>query len=472
MLCNRLNENDECQYSLGELSDIMDTFLHGKDGYTTKHLKNKLSDYYGSNIIITDLPGRSKIISFRMATYRILHDMWYEERKSNPEEGQLRVVSAAAEIIRTDIRGFVYNLGEYSSLHPDCVDTRTVMSSIPQSLQVFLNTVVKHKGSNEENVGLKKAAIGHVIINACRPRFFLSPLLIGLSMYVHNHYGSRLLVDILIRLGFGASYTEVQRYEYSLMVQNSVESSSESYIQFVYDNADVYIRTLDGKNTFHAMGGIECSTPQNTTKPSNVTRVLSVPTAAEIAAKGSIKISWYKNPSTSGLKRKVIKEIHSPYHSKNENLSTSIDVLWMVGSWKSLTPRPSWNGYMQGAFQGSGRGVKSSIDQVSFIYLDPSNLSTINTALQFAAEQCRKNGQQSCVVTFDQPLYAKAVEIIASTSDSKSTLDNVIIKLGGFYLLMSFLGAIGYIMSGSGLEEIWMEISAKSSIPHMITGHA
>lgn len=74
------------------------------------------------------------------------------------------------------------------------------------------------------------------LISACRPSSNLSPFLIGLSMYVRNH-GSRLLVDDLNRLGFGASHTEVQRYEYSL-IANTLGSSSEVHIKFVYHNAD------------------------------------------------------------------------------------------------------------------------------------------------------------------------------------------------------------------------------------------
>lgn len=33
-----------------------------------------------------------------------------------------------------------------------------------------------------------------------------------------------------------------------------------SFCQFVFDNADVNIDTIDGLNTFHAMGGIQCIT--------------------------------------------------------------------------------------------------------------------------------------------------------------------------------------------------------------------
>jgi len=73
-----------------------------------------------------------------------------------------------------------------------------------------------------------------------------------------------------------------------------------------------------------------------------------------------------------------------------------------------------------------------------FINLDPSNLRAIYTALCFAQAQCKKHGLQVCPVTFDQPLYIKAAEIVASAQD----LYNVVVRLGGFHLLMSYLGKL------------------------------
>ncbi len=42
-LCKFLDDNDECQYSVHELSEHMDTFLDGHEGYSIKHLKVELS---------------------------------------------------------------------------------------------------------------------------------------------------------------------------------------------------------------------------------------------------------------------------------------------------------------------------------------------------------------------------------------------------------------------------------------------
>ena len=106
--------------------------------------------------------------------------------------------------------------------------------------------------------------------------------------------------------------------------------------------------------------------------------------------------------------------------------------------------------------------------RLPFIKLDPSNPSTIYSALCFVQTQSEKHNLKICPVTFDQPLYQKASEVIAASRD----LDKVIVRLGGFHLLMSFLGSIGQIMTGSGLEELWQRVYAKGSVMHILTGHA
>ena len=58
----------------------------------------------------------------------------------------------------------------------------------------------------------------------------------------------------------------------------------------------------------------------------------------------------------------------------------------------------------------------------------------------------RLNVHTPCI-TFDQPLWIKAIEIIKSKSL------NIVCRLGGFHTMMSFVGSIGQMMKGSGLSE-------------------
>lgn len=65
-------------------------------------------------------------------------------------------------------------------------------------------------------------------------------------------------------------------------------------------------------------------------------------------------------------------------------------------------------------------------------------------------------------------MFWKALDVV----DSISEFSNVVVGLGGFHLLMSFTGAIGTIMVGSGLKELFCEIFAANSVDKILSGHA
>ena len=59
---------------------------------------------------------------------------------------------------------------------------------------------------------------------------------------------------------------------------------------------------------------------------------------------------------------------------------------------------------------------------------------------------------------------------MVSSVTSTNELSSVVVRLGGFHLLMFFMGAIGNIMAGSGLRELWCTIYAKDSTPKLQLG--
>lgn len=73
-----------------------------------------------------------------------------------------------------------------------------------------------------------------------------------------------------------------------------------------------------------------------------------------------------------------------------------------------------------------------------FICAIPSDYNTIFTSLIQAYEEAKKTNEKFIYVTFDQPLYIKARDILNSSTDIR--LKNVKIILGNFHLIMSYLG--------------------------------
>jgi len=79
--------------------------------------------------------------------------------------------------------------------------------------------------------------------------------------------------------------------------------------------------------------------------------------------------------------------------------------------------------------------------------LNPSNETCIYSTLLYNENQALQLGIPVPCVTFDQHLWIKAIEIIKSKSLK------IVCRLGGFHTMMSFIGSIGSVMKGSGLEE-------------------
>lgn len=110
---------------------------------------------------------------------------------------------------------------------------------------------------------------------------------------------------------------------------------------------------------------------------------------------------------------------------------------------------------------------KASIVFLPMIDLNPSDLTCIYSTLHFVADHARRY-DVTPVLTFDQPLWWKALTIIKSEPEN-STLDSIVLRLGGFHTLMSFLGCIGHLMTGTGLKDLLELVFASNTTSYIMT---
>ena len=461
-LCDYIDSCEEFQFSITALEDIMKKLSTTHDElYSTKQLKSKLIEHYGSQMIITSETGKETIYTFLDACNNILR-----ENYNDCEFTKEHIIDMAATIIQDDIRAKSYDLSKYPSFRDLSND-----DLVPSNLKRLLDKIIT-SSPKEPHVALRrKLAIAHSLIAAVRPRSFISPILLAISVYVNAMHESKQLCDILNSLGFADNYREVHRlYGAILPTEEEPYELSGGIINFIFDNVDLNIHTLTGLGTWHAMGGLACSTPCNPDKEERLLpRSTKVRSAAVLGEFGQIPVLPFKRKVGTGLAKHIVGEWRCLKPS-SVKLAEHLDTLW-VASFSLYKPLgatcPNWSGFMQMAVQ-SLDFESSDINILPFINLDPTDLSTIYSALKYAQNLCDKHKLGICPVTFDQPLFIKSCDVILSSDD----LSSLMARLGGFHTIMLYMGSIGYIMGGSGIEELWKSVYAPKSVVHMLTGHA
>lgn len=463
-LCEWLEENSEDSTSVQELVKKMQVFLpEGTEPYSPRHLQKKLIGWFGNDITISCKEGKPNIVTFGKTAADIILDYHKQTRIEDPNQEKFRIIESAAKLIKSEINLLCDNMDFYPSAS-DIASLEENKNILPPVLQTFMDTLITKTGCD-----LKKAAIGQSIIQACRPRSFICPIPLGIGVQVHRDFGSRLLIDELYRLGFSVSYDEVQRFlQSSVMEERNVDAiPAGSFSQWVADNVDHNIVTIDGHNTFHGMGIIMCTSGEfgnaSFLLTEKIKRLKNRLPANEISRKAKIPLHFIQSPSATTMNKIKFERL------TDEPIQTNmLDVLWSCSRLFGQ-PHPGWLGFMQTVVVGENPG-KTVTSFLPMIDLNPTSHSCVYTTLKFVCEEARRLNVATPIITFDQCLWIKAMEVICSNNEGE--FDNIVVRLGGFHTLMSFLGTIGDLMGGSGIEEVLQTVYAENTVPHMLTGKA
>ena len=460
-MCAYLEMNDEEQLTVSDLRCKMKEYLSMADSlpYGNQYLKSQLKERYGNCIYIAEGEGLDDIVTMREKTSHILRSYFNSTKEKGDEESQKRaVLEAAARLIKSDIKT---NVPTVKDQYPTTEELKlqAALDYIPESLRSVLTALFVGKDTQK-----KVASIGHAIIQAVRPRAVLAPLQIGLSVQMHHLNRSRFLVDTLCQMGFCSSYSEMQRFEMNAancaapnMLGQDIDALNMALL-FAADNVDHNILTIDGKGTFHGMGMIATLTPGQRTD-------LCIPrhrtTELNIVEKSKVAIIDHR------FARHVRREITFNELPDLTKCDTRVDVLWELSfNFKQATP--GWQGMMHIIYQGNDHPGQSSIRYLPMIDMYSGDKTCILSTLEFLCRLAYKHHLDP-VVTFDQPLYWKAQEIVLD-SPPGSHLKSIVLLLGGFHTFMNLLGAIGTLMEGTGLKEILRTVYGDNSVAHMLTG--
>ena len=234
-----------------------------------------------------------------------------------------------------------------------------------------------------------------------------------------------------------------------------------TFLQYTGDKTDRNISAIDGKNTHHGLGSISVANGnfgeisfQKKAPPRGKNEHWS-----SIASNEGIPIKSNHHPDTPALSKVILQPVMVNCAMIQPNF---IDRLWNTSYVFKAFP-PSWSSHMSKV---SSNEVlpKSTVAMLPIIKLHATAMNALYSLLWFISYQCRKlNVVNPPAVTFDQPLYVKACEIVLSMNMN-------IIRFEGFHQLMSFLSSIGCVMEGAGLQNVPETAYAPINVGHMLTG--
>ena len=98
--------------------------------------------------------------------------------------------------------------------------------------------------------------------------------------------------------------------------------------------------------------------------------------------------------------------------------------------------------------------VVSNIGYCPMIDGSSNDFSTIYTVLKHAQKISAAMGQADAVITFDLAIYSKAKEIQWRFPNE---LSNVVVRMGGFHVVLNFLSLLGKKFADSGLDDLLIE---------------
>ena len=469
-LCDELLVNGENEFfTLRDLHARMTEIARDRYGaqeddvYGINHLRNKLKETFPDSIYFASRAGRTDVIGFRGLCDLILSDQYFLSRTVGDFTEAEQIVTKAATLIMAEIRETEYDRAFYPT--PDDIKGDG-LRYIPPLLQKLLQRLV--------NSPLKRTSLGQSIVQAAKPNGCIMPILFGLGVDI-DKLGHRSLQDEVARLGFCMSYAETRRFKFSVMSNaahqssaNTVTGQSVPFTQYVADNFDHNVRTLDGLGTFHGMGLISATVLRDGSfglPEGRIRRCSVLPVSDAISDKG-VPLLQFKRLSDAQLEDYILhpfRELQKPYVEPD---ILNLRNVWQVGILTDMQKqRSNWPGYMQSVCDGEHPGA-CHVEFLSLVDKNPGDYDCIYSTLMYVSDQAKALRLPSVCITFDQPLYMKALDVVF-----KAQLD-IVVRLGGFHTMMSYMGSIGHIMRGSGIEDILLLLFGENTIEHILSGKA
>ena len=134
-----------------------------------------------------------------------------KQKKKKQDETKADVIMAAGKIIKAATRELTKS-NEVSPTTEEIANSDKGNEKVPESLKLLLSSLIPAK--------IKQLVVGQCIVQAAKPRSVLCPITLRLGAELENNFGSKWLLNHLVKLGLSVSADEVLRFKQSTILFN------------------------------------------------------------------------------------------------------------------------------------------------------------------------------------------------------------------------------------------------------------
>ena len=426
-----------------------------------KSLVCNIVQYFKGDLIVLSSPGLSNVLVFKEEAAK--HMKMVTNDCEGSEDSTLKAI---AKIIKEESMSLKHDHKSYKT----GIDRDKAMNDCSPTLLRLLTFICEKFDSK-----LTAATIGNIITAMVNNQPTAMQVALGVVINEKSH------IELLNKLGVTCTYDELLRFKSSAAhaagkrIRNmGLTEARNGLVQVVADNFDANISSQNGLQSTHALAmlvtqnkeGVESKDESISTE---IRRIEKHIMKEDIVP--DIPMHHYQGPKNPDMPKNVAKRIPLPLRilagqvvSVSKAKETDFEFMKKIAT---MTDVPEFGGFNTMRTREKQATIKPKTNAVylPLVDMNPTNPTTIMTAMVEAERVTNQTGQEYTLFTNDQQLYKITVGI---TWVYQERFLKLIPRLGGMHTLMSFVGAVGSLMSDSGLESI-ME-SAFGGVSKMLSG--
>ncbi|KAK2725706.1 hypothetical protein QYM36_000263 [Artemia franciscana] len=164
-----------------DVAEKMNSFLGVGEAYSMKHIQRLLLESYGDRVLITNLPGKASIVTFRETAHFIMNEHRTLPKDQSEDVEIMNMIKTVARIIKNEAKSLPPLSEEYPSFK-SLDNVETCLSYLPKSLRFLLCELIPG-----ENENIAVAALGQAIVQTCLPRTVLAPLQVNSKINIKEN---------------------------------------------------------------------------------------------------------------------------------------------------------------------------------------------------------------------------------------------------------------------------------------------